>query len=71
MQTTGVMGMINGRVVQQCADRGGFLFVDCAWVVEGKTEWSVQKKVNGINVYNPERRRPWQKNQIMYLSIFP
>jgi hypothetical protein len=23
--------------------------VDCAWVVAGKTEWSVQKKANGIN----------------------
>ena len=25
--------------------------VDCAWVVAGKTEWSVQKKVDGINGY--------------------
>jgi hypothetical protein len=25
--------------------------VDCAWVVAGKTEWSLQKKVNGINGY--------------------
>jgi hypothetical protein len=25
--------------------------VDCAWVVAGKTEWSAQKKVNGINGY--------------------
>jgi peptidoglycan L-alanyl-D-glutamate endopeptidase CwlK len=30
---------------------GAVFFVDCAWVVEGKTEWSVQKKVNGINGY--------------------
>jgi peptidoglycan L-alanyl-D-glutamate endopeptidase CwlK len=43
--------MIKGRVVQPGADRGGFLFADCAWVVEGKTEWSVQRKVNVINGY--------------------
>jgi len=24
---------------------------DCVWVVAGKTEWSTQKKVNGINGY--------------------
>ena len=25
--------------------------VDCAWVVAGKTEWSTQKKIEGINGY--------------------